>query len=144
MFLITICCNLKILSTRRCKMCSHLYTYILTYLKTFIECSEGSFVVYGNTAALPVYRLLIYHSSRQHTAPQGHFLAILQCNSQCRNGKTTTATYCKADAIDYERFFRHTRKVSQSIHGIGICVWVSSCLPQFPVKLDVWGCVCIQ
>ncbi len=43
--------------------------------------SKRAFIVCCNTAALPRYRLLIYHSSTQRTASQVHFLAVLQCSS---------------------------------------------------------------
>ncbi len=65
--------------------------------------SEGAFIVCCNAAALPMYRLLIYRSSTQRTAPQVHFLAVPQCSSRRRDGNTTTATYRNAAAVDYER-----------------------------------------
>ncbi len=62
-----------------------------------------AFIVCCNAAAAPMYRLLIYRSSTQHTAPQVHFLAVPQCSSRRRDGNTTTATYRNAAAVDYER-----------------------------------------
>ena len=68
--------------------------------------TKAAFIVYCNAAALPMYRLLIYRSSTQCTAPQGYFLAVSQCSSQRRDGNTTTATHRNADAVDYERTLR--------------------------------------
>ena len=39
---------------------------------------KGEFIVCCNAAAVPIYRLLIYRSSTQRTAPQVHFLAVPQ------------------------------------------------------------------
>ncbi len=64
---------------------------------------KGAFIVCCNAAALPMYRLLIYCSSTQHTAPQ---IAVPHCSSQCRDGNTTTATYRNTAAVDNERIFR--------------------------------------
>ncbi len=68
-------------------------------------CTKGAFIVCCNTAALPMYQLLIYSSSTQHTTPQVHFLAVPQCSSRRRDWSTTTATYRTAAAVDYERTF---------------------------------------
>ncbi len=54
---------------------------------------KSVYIVCCNTTALPIHRLLIYHSSTQHSAPQVQFLAVLQCSSRRRDGNTTTATY---------------------------------------------------
>ncbi len=32
-----------------------------------------------------------------------HFVAMLQCSRQCRDGNMGTAIYCNADAVEYER-----------------------------------------
>ncbi len=46
------------------------------------------------------YRCIDYISTAaQHNA--------LHCSSWRRDGKTTTATYRNADAVEYERIFRH-------------------------------------
>ena len=45
---------------------------------------KDAFIVCCNAAALTMYQLLIYHSSTQYTAPQVHFLAVLQCRSRRR------------------------------------------------------------
>ena len=55
------------------------------------ELTKGTFIVCYNTAVLPMYWLLMYHSSMQQTALQVHFLAVPQCSSLCRDGNTTTA-----------------------------------------------------
>ncbi len=68
-----------------------------------------------------MYRLLIHRSSTHHTEPQLHFLAVLQCSSWYRSGNTitTTANYCKADALDYEQTFRPL----QSLYPVDLEVW---------------------
>ncbi len=53
-----------------------------------------------------MYRLHIYHSSTQRTAPQVHFLAVPQCSSRRIDGNTTAATYHNTVAVDYERILR--------------------------------------
>ena len=67
---------------------------------------KGVFIVCCNAAALPMYRLHIYCSSTQRTAPQVHFLAVLQCSGRCRDGNTATAIYHNAAAVNYECNFR--------------------------------------
>ncbi len=61
--------------------------------------TKGVFIVCCNAAILLMYQLLIYCSSTQSTAPQAHFLEVVQCSSQCRDGNTTTATNRNADAV---------------------------------------------
>ena len=41
----------------------------------------------------------------QHTAPQVHFLVVLQCSSWCRDRNTTTAIYRNAAGVNYECIF---------------------------------------
>ncbi len=65
--------------------------------------SKVAFIVCCNAAAM--YRLLIYRSSMQRTAPQGHFLAVPQCSIRRRDGNSTTATHRNATAVDYERSY---------------------------------------
>ena len=57
---------------------------------------KGAFIVCCNAAALPMYRLLIYHSATQRTALK--FTSL----------QYRTATYRNAAAVDYERTFRIT------------------------------------
>ncbi len=64
---------------------------------------KGAFIVCCNRAMLPMYQLLICHSSTQHTASQAHFLAVPQCSNRRRDGISGTAAYCNAAAVDYER-----------------------------------------
>ena len=66
---------------------------------------KGAFIVCCNAAALPVYRLLIYRSSTQRTAPQLHCRTTKQQSAQ-RDGSTTTATYHNAAAVNYEHSFK--------------------------------------
>ncbi len=68
--------------------------------------TKSAIIVYSNAPALPMYQLLIYRSSTQRTAPQVHLFAVPQCSSRRRDGNTTTATYCNAAAVDYERNFK--------------------------------------
>ncbi len=58
-----------------------------------------------HSLALPMYRLLIYCSSMQRTAPQFHFLAVPQCSSRHRDGNATSTTYRNTAAVDYEHSF---------------------------------------
>ena len=44
---------------------------------------QAAFILHCNAAVLPMYGLLIYRSSMQCTAPQVHFLAVLQCSCWC-------------------------------------------------------------
>ncbi len=41
----------------------------------------------------------------QLKAPQVHFVAVREHNSQCRDGNTSTATPLKADVVEYEQNF---------------------------------------
>ncbi len=68
-----------------------------------------------------MYRLLIYRSSMQRTAHQGHFLAVPQCSSRCRDGNTTTASYRNAAAMNYEHNF--TLYLSQTLHMGSLWCW---------------------
>ena len=46
--------------------------------------------------------IIFYHTSAQHTAPQVHFLAVLQCSSWCSDENMSTTIHCNADAVECE------------------------------------------
>ncbi len=46
---------------------------------------------------------IYYRSMQSATAPQVHFLAVMYCSCQCRDGLSNTATYHNADAVEYEQ-----------------------------------------
>ncbi len=48
---------------------------------------KALFILHSNTAAFTDILIIFYHSSKQHTAPQVHFTAVLKCSTQCRNRK---------------------------------------------------------
>ncbi len=62
--------------------------------------SKGAFIVYCNAAALLMYIVSITYLPQlkaMHCTS-----SLLLCSSLHRDGNTATATYCNADAVDYE------------------------------------------
>ena len=49
-----------------------------------------------------VMQLAIISTTTQRNTPQVKITAVPQCNSQCRGGNTSTATYRNADTVEYE------------------------------------------
>ncbi len=70
--------------------------------------TKDAFILCCNAAALPKYRLLIYRSLTQCTAPHLKFTSLQyrECSSRRGDGNTATATYRNAAAMDYERILK--------------------------------------
>ena len=68
-----------------------------------------------------------YLPQLKRTAPQGHFPAVPQCSSQCRDVNITIATYHNADAIEHERTLNMPSADEEKWHVL---------YPTFCVMLD--------
>ncbi len=76
---------------------------LLNSIHTLLQCTRVTNIL-----------ITFYCKSTQHTAPQVHFVTVPQRSHQCRNGNSSTATYCNADAVKYEQSFIGECKVAST------------------------------